>query len=554
MIARAGKHKWGYDTAQVDAFLARAHELYESDVPKLTQRDIGNVSFDLCKDGYIISQVDAALARLGKAVSDRCVSWQISQYGQRRWLEEATQLQQKLAVHALRAEGERFAPGRDGEPAYDRKQVDRLVDQVVAKTASQLGLESADPEEESKLVDITADRVSNVIFTQRKSKHGYDERQVDYYLVRAVELLQELESYIRLGVGENLAAPKAATAHRPVETEPAADVEAGEETATLFPIEDAGAAETIVGMAPLPQEGPAPADRSARRSGSSEPVGLPVVEGASSEDKDDQFDQLHEAEQAIFEQPDAAGPAVPVPPAPAPVRSAAPVPAPARSEASTAAGQVHRTPASSARPAPAVPGQQPQPAPSNPARPSAQSVPAPQSGVRQRPAAVTVEPAAPPVPAASAASAAPAAQSSSSLAALAKAAPAASASATARPATTPVAPAVSPLPPSRPVSQAAPLEETTSFNPLTDWDDDTDFGQPDSDETSPGPETDAPASAPGPSPAPAPAPKAPKQDRPRTPSPEESLFDVRLPEVDMDIPDISFPSIDGRDQQDDTKR
>lgn len=98
------------------------------------------------------------------------------------------------------------------------------------------------------------------------------------------------------------------------------------------------------------------------------------------------------------------------------------------------------------------------------------------------------------------------------------------------------------------------MEETTSFNPLTDWDDDTDFGQPDSDETSPGPETDAPASAPGPSPAPAPAPKAPKQDRPRTPSPEESLFDVRLPEVDMDIPDISFPSIDGRDQQDDTKR
>ena len=29
-IARAGKRKWGYDPAQVDAFLERAHALYDS--------------------------------------------------------------------------------------------------------------------------------------------------------------------------------------------------------------------------------------------------------------------------------------------------------------------------------------------------------------------------------------------------------------------------------------------------------------------------------------------------------------------------------------------
>ena len=30
-IARAGKRKWGYDPAQVDAFLERAHALYDSE-------------------------------------------------------------------------------------------------------------------------------------------------------------------------------------------------------------------------------------------------------------------------------------------------------------------------------------------------------------------------------------------------------------------------------------------------------------------------------------------------------------------------------------------
>ena len=42
-IARAGKRKWGYDPAQVDAFLERAHMLYESEGVQLTQHDIQNV-------------------------------------------------------------------------------------------------------------------------------------------------------------------------------------------------------------------------------------------------------------------------------------------------------------------------------------------------------------------------------------------------------------------------------------------------------------------------------------------------------------------------------
>ncbi len=42
-VARTGKRKWGYDPAQVDAFLERAHMLYESEGVQLTQHDIQNV-------------------------------------------------------------------------------------------------------------------------------------------------------------------------------------------------------------------------------------------------------------------------------------------------------------------------------------------------------------------------------------------------------------------------------------------------------------------------------------------------------------------------------
>ena len=74
-IAHAAKRKWGYDAEQVDAFLERAHMLYEGEGAQLTQHDIQNVSFELVKGGYVIAQVDAALARLERAVVDKQTTW-----------------------------------------------------------------------------------------------------------------------------------------------------------------------------------------------------------------------------------------------------------------------------------------------------------------------------------------------------------------------------------------------------------------------------------------------------------------------------------------------
>ncbi|OZG48701.1 DivIVA domain-containing protein [Bombiscardovia coagulans] len=448
-IARAGKRKWGYDIQQVDTFLSRAHKLYESDVPKLTQRDIGNISFDLRKNGYIISQVDAALARLERAVSDRYTSWQINQYGRQQWLDKAITLQQQLSVHALRAYRERFAPGRSGDPSYDRKQVDRLVDQVIAKTASQLGIERTDNISDSNLVDITADRVSNVIFTQRKGKHGYDERQVDYFFVRVVELLQQLESYIRLGDGEQSGTDSDEEIQTHVthaKRQKKAVSPASHAVRKDTPQRDINNADTIVGMSPL----------SADKTDNTDTHSVRPVDAA----EEAQFDQLHQVEQAIFDGSASAQTPVLAPPAPAPV----PVPSPASSKPSGSAKAVSPSLAALAK----TPTDE---TVNTPVESASRTVPMSQSRLSQEP-----------------------------------------------------------------VTRVG--EETTQFNPLTDWDDDTDGQQP---------------SVPAPA-APATRPISSKggqlpQDPPRNttapmPAPKESLFDFELPQVDVDIPNLAFPAYD----------
>ena len=140
-IARVGKRKWGYDPDQVDAFLDRAHALYESEDAHLTQQDIQNVSFDLSKGGYDITQVDAALSRLEQAVVDKQTTREITEHGRVAWKAQTEELYRQVCEHADRGTGERFARGHDRRPSYDRKQVDRLIDQIVDKAAAGLGVD-----------------------------------------------------------------------------------------------------------------------------------------------------------------------------------------------------------------------------------------------------------------------------------------------------------------------------------------------------------------------------------------------------------------------------
>ena len=284
-IARSGKRKWGYDTKQVDAFLERAHSLYESQDPDLTQEEIANASFDLCKNGYIITQVDAALSRLERVISDRQTSLELARVGVDGWTTRMVSLQAELAAHAGRTSGSVFRRGDPGMPSYDCKQVERLIEQILNKTSDLLNLQEGRKagSDKPKNTDITADRVSNVIFTQRRGGKGYDERQVDFFLAKAVELLEQLESFAR--VGEN---SKTVGASSPVLAASAQ---------TQFSAQNSSASN----IQPLIRQSQTPAwnNASAPVAGS---MGA-TVEGAPNNPND--FAQLHQAERAIFEAPTA---------------------------------------------------------------------------------------------------------------------------------------------------------------------------------------------------------------------------------------------------------
>ena len=284
-IARSGKRKWGYDTKQVDAFLERAHSLYESQDPDLTQEEIANASFDLCKNGYIITQVDAALSRLERVISDRQTSLEIARVGVDGWTTRMVSLQSELTTHAGRPSGSVFKRGDPGMPSYDCKQVERLIEQVLNKTSDQLNLHEGRKtgSGKSKNTDITADRVSNVIFTQRRGPKGYDERQVDFFLAKAVELLEQLESFARVSERAKRASANA-TAPAAV---PAPSQLSVQESSTS-------------GVQPLIGQSQAPA------------WSIPNASAhASDQGSQDDFAQLHQAERAIFEAPTAATPTTP---------------------------------------------------------------------------------------------------------------------------------------------------------------------------------------------------------------------------------------------------
>lgn len=282
-IARAGKRKWGYNPEQVDEFLERTHALYDSEDAQLTQQDIQNVSFDLSKGGYVISQVDAALGRLERAVVDQQTTREIARHGRVVWKAQTEDLYRSLAAHADRAARQRFRPGDAKAPSYDRKQVDRLVDQVIDKAAAELGVDGVTADDVKDLVDVNSTSVANVIFTQRKGKRGYDERQVDNYLNACVRLLSRIESYARVSdyVHDPATMPQRSTA-----------------------------AETAAAPALFPPRGES----------------QPLDTAASPTVMDDDFAELHRVEQRIFAVPAPAAPrepaVAPVPPAPAPAPSA----------------------------------------------------------------------------------------------------------------------------------------------------------------------------------------------------------------------------------------
>lgn len=197
-IERVGKRKWGYSVEQVDTFLANARSQFSGDGEQLTQGDIQNVSFDLARGGYAIAQVDNALARLECAVVDQQTEQELARDGREAWKANTESLYRTILAHVERDERSRFADGEAKKPSYDKKQVDVLIDKVIDKAAAGLGVDGVTQDDVRKLANLTSSSVAAAVFTQRKGKKGYDERQVDNFLNSCVQLLARIESYDRI--------------------------------------------------------------------------------------------------------------------------------------------------------------------------------------------------------------------------------------------------------------------------------------------------------------------------------------------------------------------
>lgn len=511
-IAHAAKRKWGYDAEQVDAFLERAHMLYEGEGAQLTQHDIQNVSFELVKGGYVIAQVDAALARLERAVVDKQTTWEISQHGRVAWKAQTEDLFKKLDAHAEREHGQRFKPGEGKNPSYDRKQVDSVIDKCLTKAAGELGVEEVSEADAKAIADANSQTLSNVIFTQRKGKRGYDERQVDYYLAACAQLLTRLESYARVAdfVGEP--SEEAMVAAAPSVAPASGDSAAGE-TQMIAPLFAAPSA--TVPAAPVPPT-------------------VPTVTPS----EEDSFDALNKAEHEIFTSAVTSPVSVPATPTNTPhaVPVVPPVFQPQTDSASSAPSAVEETQAfdpladdamedaAPKAPAPTVTDSQ---APAAPAFPPAPVEPEPQQDPSLAALAhlahtinetnQTENTFTPQVPSLSASDLPQVTTGSTSLSSLAASVP---------PSFTPE-PAV-PAPDSNPTVTPAPVVEQAPAEPAA-----------------PAESAVEPAVAPATEPSAEPDANKQQEDKKPEPSPAfRSIFPASGNDDNLDIPDLSFPSFE----------
>lgn len=172
---RVSRFSVGYDVREVDEFLARARTAYEDRTPDFSVSDITSASFGTERGGYDMRTVDEALDRLSDAFALQHRDDAIAERGEDAWIAELTERAEVLKERLERPAGERFAPGEDGRPSYDRADVDALCDQLVAYFTE------GHP--------MSVDDVRRAAFRRRRGADGYREAVVDVYLDHVADVM-----------------------------------------------------------------------------------------------------------------------------------------------------------------------------------------------------------------------------------------------------------------------------------------------------------------------------------------------------------------------------
>ncbi|MDR6198229.1 DivIVA domain-containing protein [Microbacterium sp. SORGH_AS428] len=166
----------GYDPIAVDAFLSRAREAFEADLPEETAvaaSDVRDVSFALVRGGYAIAPVDAALGRVEDAFAAQERQRKIARMGARAWVQQQRQDAQVVLDRLGRERRHRFERVSFVHYGYRVDEVDLVADRIAGYLADGTGL--------------TVEQVRSVAF--RMQRGGYRETQVDAVLDAVVEIM-----------------------------------------------------------------------------------------------------------------------------------------------------------------------------------------------------------------------------------------------------------------------------------------------------------------------------------------------------------------------------
>lgn len=173
---RARESRPGYDTEEVDSFLASAREAYaqlSGGPADLRAADLRHTAFSLRKGGYSAPHVDAALERLEDAFALRERQYAIAAQGEEAWLRNARATAQEIVNRLARPSRERFARAGVLTTGYNMRQVDAFADRVSGYFRDGSVL--------------TVDDVRTVSFAPQRG--GYSEPQVDLLLDTVVDVM-----------------------------------------------------------------------------------------------------------------------------------------------------------------------------------------------------------------------------------------------------------------------------------------------------------------------------------------------------------------------------
>jgi len=172
---RSGKSKRGYNISQVDDFLKLAREQYADSLKTvISSLDVRTIRFEIERNGYSISAVDAALEKLEDVFAGNEYQQELAKIGLLEYNENLSDLKQLVLERCNRAKRRKFTKRKWPNRGYSAKQVDKFC--------SQLG-KSMESNRELTLKEVR-------IATFKSRRAGYAEYQVDAFLEKVVEALQ----------------------------------------------------------------------------------------------------------------------------------------------------------------------------------------------------------------------------------------------------------------------------------------------------------------------------------------------------------------------------